>query len=594
MSLRALLLGLLLLGAPPARALDWPPGGLLVLCYHDVVDNLRQSRDPTAVASRELAAQFAWLRGHGYTPVGLDDVLKARRGEKPLPERAVLLTFDDGYRSVYTRAFPLLKAFNFPAVVTLVGRWMDAAPGATISYGEGEVPREAFLSWAEVNEMVRSGLVEAASQTYDLHHGVPGNPQGNLQPAAGTRIYDAARGAYEDEAAHRARLRADLARAAVQIERRTGRPPRAIAWPYGNFGLEAAAIAAENGMTIGFSLEDGVNGPDQPVHALKRLLIVGFPTSKDLAVEIAAPPARAPLRTVRVELDALYSPDAGERERRLSRLLERIRELSINAVLLHATADTDGNGAADAAYFPNRHLPLRADLFNRTAWQILSRTGARVYARMPVLAFEHGPAPRADAKRASLPSPAAPETGRFVEELYDDLARHAHFQGLLFGADANAGASFELIERLTERVRAARYPLKTARELDAGILAAPAGPARFGETLQEYTRRYDWTLAVTPGPAGDAARFLEPLETLATQLPAAFDRTVIELFAGDPRTGSQVPAQTLAEYMRRFQRRGAIHFGYRTDDFLNERPAIEAVAPAMSLRAYPQERAGVR
>src|SRR5690606_39180892 len=87
----------------------WPANKYLVLAYHDVEDS-----DPdqtyVSVKTAHLEEQFAWLRENGYQPITVDQILEASRGGAPLPEKALLLTFDDGYRSFYTRVFPLLKA----------------------------------------------------------------------------------------------------------------------------------------------------------------------------------------------------------------------------------------------------------------------------------------------------------------------------------------------------------------------------------------------------------------------------------------------------------------------------------------------------
>ena len=102
-----------------------------------------------------------------------------------LPDKAILLTFDDGYESLYTRVFPLLKAYHYPAVAALVGSWMEDEPDGTVLYGDRKVPRSNFVSWDEAREMQASGLVEFASHGYDLHRGVQG--QSARQPDAGCR-----------------------------------------------------------------------------------------------------------------------------------------------------------------------------------------------------------------------------------------------------------------------------------------------------------------------------------------------------------------------------------------------------------------------
>jgi peptidoglycan/xylan/chitin deacetylase (PgdA/CDA1 family) len=80
---------------------------LAVLAYHEVADPVR------------FAAQLNWLGRH-HRVVGLDDVIDAVSGGPPLPERAVLITFDDGHRTVLDHALPLLEARGWPAVVYVV------------------------------------------------------------------------------------------------------------------------------------------------------------------------------------------------------------------------------------------------------------------------------------------------------------------------------------------------------------------------------------------------------------------------------------------------------------------------------------------
>jgi len=120
---------LVVIATAPARA--EPPGQRFVaISFHDVVD---QPGDlgADAVTTRTFVQFLDWLKGTGWTPVSLDDVSAAARGQRRLPDKAILLTFDDGYRSLYTRVFPLLKAYHYPVVAALVGSWMEDRAGGT-------------------------------------------------------------------------------------------------------------------------------------------------------------------------------------------------------------------------------------------------------------------------------------------------------------------------------------------------------------------------------------------------------------------------------------------------------------------------------
>ncbi|MGE8240059.1 MAG: polysaccharide deacetylase family protein, partial [Stenotrophomonas indicatrix] len=191
-----LLLALLALALPAAaqRAssaaeLDAADNGLLVLSYHDVRDDVleKSDGDAYAVSTQNFAAHLDWLSAHGYHPVSLSQLIKASRGEATLPPRPVLLTFDDGLRSVYSRVYPLLRAYNYPALVAVITDYVDMAPGRTIDYGYRPFGHDDFLTWDQLREMQASGLIELASHTDNLHHGVQSNPQGNQTPAVITR-----------------------------------------------------------------------------------------------------------------------------------------------------------------------------------------------------------------------------------------------------------------------------------------------------------------------------------------------------------------------------------------------------------------------
>ena len=122
-----------------------------VLMFHNVVENGVECNDWTITTSR-LREDLQWLADHGYTTVLPRELVQGA----PLPERAVLITFDDGYVSNYRLAFPILKEFNAKAVISIV----TIATDNNVS---------AFLTWDMCREMVDSGLVEIGSHTHNLH-----------------------------------------------------------------------------------------------------------------------------------------------------------------------------------------------------------------------------------------------------------------------------------------------------------------------------------------------------------------------------------------------------------------------------------------
>jgi poly-beta-1,6-N-acetyl-D-glucosamine N-deacetylase len=616
-----------------------------VLCYHDVQQDVRVHPDPYAVDSGQLVAQFAWLKDNGYHVVSLEDVLAARDGRRPLPTNAILLTFDDGYRSTYTRVFPLLKIFNYPAVIALTGSWLEAAPGKTVTYEDRQVPRENFVSWAEVREMVASGLVEVASHSYALHQGVSANPQGSLIPAAVATQYE--NGAYETDAAHLSRVKSDLARNSALIEANTGKRPRLMVWPYGAASDQVIEVARELGMPMTMTLRGGANQTEGDVSRIRRELVVRNPPLRDFIALVSKPEPPLPQRVVHVDLDYVYDDDARQQQENFDRLLDRIKALHVSAVYLQAFADPDGNGQADALYFPNRHLPVRADLFSYVAWQLATRAAVKVYAWMPVLAFELSPENPAARFTVHSIDPDAPDSGRYqrlspfsedvrtvVAELYEDLARHARFDGLLFHDDAmlddfedaseaalevyaewglplsveqiradpahfktwserKSQALITFTQELAQRVRRYQGEIKTARNLYAQPVLEPAAQTWFAQSLPAFLTAYDYT-AVMAMPYMEGAKkpdvWLEKLaRTIASISPDALKKTVFELQATDWRHSKPIPGMKLTEQMEALQRLGAVNFGYYPDDFLQDQPAFGQVKRGISLQSFPRD-----
>ncbi|MCQ9616444.1 polysaccharide deacetylase family protein [Paenalcaligenes niemegkensis] len=192
-----------------ANQRPWVQNSFLVLAWHDVEDS-DPSQKYLSVSTAHLQQQFSWLKTSGYTPVSVDQILEARAGGPPLPDRAVVLTFDDGYSSFYDRVYPLLMAYQWPAILAPVGTWVDAPDGGTVDFGGEPVARERFLHWDQIEEMAASGLVEIGAHTYNLHYGLPANPQGNVQPAAASRRYDPKTKQYESQESFTARVADDV------------------------------------------------------------------------------------------------------------------------------------------------------------------------------------------------------------------------------------------------------------------------------------------------------------------------------------------------------------------------------------------------
>jgi biofilm PGA synthesis lipoprotein PgaB len=519
-----------------------------------------------------------------------------------------------------------------------------------VQFGDQQVKRNVFLTWDQIREIAASGLVEIASHTYDAHHGTNANPQGNSEPAVTTRRFDPVTGSYESDASERRTLEADSAKMVAKIKSETGKRPRVMVWPYGEHNNLAISIAAANGMLITLTLTDGAATLDR-LSVVPRHLITPDPRLNEYVAELRTVTDIAPIRVVQVDLDEVYDPDPAQQERNVGQLVQRIYDMQINTVFLQAFADPDATGLARQVYFPNRLLPVRADLFNRVSWQLRTRTHVRVFAWMPVLAFDFGDTvatvlawnpktgtvePDPKAYRRVSPFDAAARDK--VLMMYEDLARSAPFEGLLFHDDATlsdfedasppalaaylrAGlpASIEAIRadpeamrrwtrlktdallaftaELTARARIYRAPLLTARNMYAQPALDGQSEEWFAQQLDRFLAAYDYTAimampAMENVPTRDADAWLRRLVAAVAARPQGLGRTIFELQAVDWRQATagndtNVPAATLVREMRLLLRMGALNFGYYPDDFIAGLPDQRTLHPAFSLQSYP-------
>lgn len=127
-----------------------------ILMYH-YIRNDQNPRDPVgenlSVAPALFAQQMQYLSSHGYTPITLDKLAAIYAGKAHAPANPIVLTFDDGYKDLFTAAFPILRRYDFHAVSFII---------------TGFVGWHGYVSWEDIKHMLASGLV--AFEAHTVHH----------------------------------------------------------------------------------------------------------------------------------------------------------------------------------------------------------------------------------------------------------------------------------------------------------------------------------------------------------------------------------------------------------------------------------------
>ncbi|QNH52021.1 poly-beta-1,6-N-acetyl-D-glucosamine N-deacetylase PgaB [Acinetobacter venetianus] len=623
---------------------------LTIIGYHEITDRKDALIPSYAVTSQQFSEHLDWLKNNGYHFINVDQLIKAHEGKYSLPSKPVLLTVDDGYQSFYQNAYPIIRAKKVPVVLAVVGSWLEPKEGQKVDFGGESISRDKILSWKELKEMQSSGLVEIASHSYQLHQGIVGNPQGNLEPAAITRIYDSTSKSYESDEHYQSRIFQDLKKNNDLLKSHGLRSPRVMVWPYGRYNMQLVQTAKQLGMPITITLDDGADHAKQSLQNMSRILVQGNMSTSALAQEIKNRELNLndnnrPQKIMHVDLDYIYDPDPQQQERNLGNLLDRINAMGVNTVYLQAFSDPDANGSADMVYFPNRHIPMRADLFNRVAWQIQTRTPVqRLYAWMPLLAWE---LPKTDPVSKDLVetqqaktgehlnmgyirlSPFSPDARQTIKEIYQDLAKSTPFDGLLFHDDvtlsdyedaspdalaayAKQGLPTDLAEirsndaelqkwtayktnylddfamQLAAEVRQYQPYLLTARNLYAQVALNPYAENWYAQSLEQSLNRYDFT-AIMAMPYMEQSKnpnqFYTDILNRVKKYPNGIKKTVMELQAINWRNDQKVPSEEMAETIKSLYQQGAMHVAYYPDDPIKGHPDVEIMRKAFALKS---------
>ena len=231
-----------------------------ILMYH----NLAQEADGDMTISVEtFEAQIRTLAEQGYTAVTFDDLQAYVYEGAPLPEKPVVITFDDGYLSNYELAWPILERYGMKATIFAIG----VSVGKDI-YKDTDNAMTPHFSYAQAAEMVASGTISVQSHTYDMHQWAPYETgdavRENILPLEG-----------ESEADYVQALTEDFLRSRAELEEATGEHVDVLAYPSGAYSTLTQATLRELGVRVTLSTNPGVStvvkGLPQSLYAMKRI-----------------------------------------------------------------------------------------------------------------------------------------------------------------------------------------------------------------------------------------------------------------------------------------------------------------------------------
>ena len=572
-----------------------------ILCYHEV----DRPNDAFAVTHQRLESHLAKMKRDGYHFVSLDEYIRYAKGELTLPEKSVMITFDDGYRSFYTKVYPLLKKYNVPGMLAIVSSW---------TVGE-EKPNDVrdLASWQELREMEDSGLVTVVSHTHAMHKQQVINAQGARNGVVGSHLYFDGR--YETQEEYERRLSNDIAEVQRLFKENLGHKCRAMVWPYGIYTKEAVEIAKASGMEATFLLDGGVNAPggDSLFYA-KRMIMTSDMGSQKLEKLLTVDHDEwngKPLRLAQVDLDSIYDEDPVQYEKNIQAMLSNLDGNQINVVALQAFADQDGDGNVDEVYFANSEVPVAADILGDVVNRI-QQENLTVVAWLPVLNYqtflkedESNMVQSAGEKGwYRRLSPFAKDDLQKVNRLFYELAANTQVEGVLLQDDLYLGEEEDVSpvakeayhrafgvempelkdmseaekkqfvnwkrEALDSAADAALDSFKklrpkaiTMRDIYAGAVVDSEAAAWIGQDYEDYLNKYDYTV-VMAYPYMDKEDPQEYLQEIAQVVKdkGGVNKTIVKVQSYDWDKEAWLDGTSFAKQLRILKRSGMKNMGY--------------------------------
>ena len=233
------------------QVLTEPSSELPIIMYHNVSKNPNLLGKYT-ISQKELEEDIIYLKEQGYSTIVVEDLIAFEFNGISLPEKPIMLTFDDGYSNISKYVLPILEKYDCKAVVSVIGKYVEKS-------SENNYP-DPYLNWTQINELIASGYVEIQNHTYSMH---------TIDNRQGCRIMKGE--SYEE---YKEAILRDVGKLQQLMKEKTGYVPRAFTYPYGFSCEECNEILKEMGFLSTITCNVGINslrGNQDELYELKRV-----------------------------------------------------------------------------------------------------------------------------------------------------------------------------------------------------------------------------------------------------------------------------------------------------------------------------------
>lgn len=238
---------------------------LPVIIYHSVY---RSSPDDYTVTPEQLDNDLCYLAENGYSSVTAQQLVDYTLGKGELPQKPVLITFDDGFYNNLSIALPLLEKYDMSAVVSVVGAYTDK-----LTHADSHCGSFSYLTWEDINALITSDRVEIGCHTYSMH---------SLSSADGRKGCAVKNGESNED--YVSAFGNDISVFQNTMHENTGSVSFVFAYPFGFVSEESIPVLRENGFFVTLGCEEKPNyitrDPDC-LFGLNRYNRSGFYTTEE-------------------------------------------------------------------------------------------------------------------------------------------------------------------------------------------------------------------------------------------------------------------------------------------------------------------------
>ncbi len=209
-----------------------------IIMYHSI---LKSKSGKYIVNPSTLEDDLKFIKNNGYTTITMTDLINYVYSDSELPEKPIIITFDDGHYNNLTYALPLLEKYDMVAVISIVGKYTD-----TYTESDETNPNYGYLRWKDINDLMKSGRFEFQNHTYELHN-ITKNRRGCMKMKG------------ESFETYRAILSKDLSKLQQEFSINTCYIPNTFTYPFGAISSDSIDIIKELGFKASLSCNEGIN-----------------------------------------------------------------------------------------------------------------------------------------------------------------------------------------------------------------------------------------------------------------------------------------------------------------------------------------------